>query len=340
MSSGRPAPRPLHVVLYGALVYDLIDLLESKLEVPVAITRLIGTEPAADCAAACAEADVIVAMSNLELPPAPRLRLLQVAGAGLDRIDLALLRPDAYVCNAYGHDIAGAEYVVLAMLSWSHQFVEAHQSFQAGSWRMSGRFTAPRHEELFGKTVAIIGLGPIGLAAARLTKAFGTIVIGLNRTLRERPPFVDELYPLDHLSLVLPRCDFVAVCVAQAPETTGLIGAVALRQMKRDAVIVNVARGPVIEEQALYEALRDRTIGGAVIDAWYQYPYEGDFQARPSRFPFHELPNVLMTPHSAIWTNGMIERRWSVIAQNIEAAATGRWGALQHVVRSGTYRPM
>jgi phosphoglycerate dehydrogenase-like enzyme len=323
----------LRVVLYGALVYDLVDLLQSKLSVPVSITRLMGTEEASVCAAACADADVIVAMSNIELPPAPRLRLLQVAGAGLDRIDLARVPSEAFVCNAYGHEIAAGEYVVLAMLAWCHRFVEAHQSFQTGSWRMSGRFRAPLHEELFGKTVAIVGLGPIGLAAARLTKAFGTSIVGLNRTLGDRPTFVDELYPLSDLSRVLPRCDFVAVCVAQTAETTGLIDAGALRWMKPDAVIVNVARGPVVDEQALYEALRERTIGGAVIDAWYQYPHNGDFQTRPSRFPFHELPNVLMTPHSAIWTNGMIERRWTVIAQNVEAIARGSILSLQHVVR-------
>lgn len=323
----------LRVVLYGALVYDLADLLTSKLSVPVSVTVLMGTEEIGILTAACAEADVIVAMSNLDLPPAPRLRLLQVAGAGLDRIDLARVRPEAFVCNVYGHDVAAGEYVVLAMLAWCHRFVEAHQSFQAGSWRMSGRFRAPLHEELFGKTVAIVGLGPIGLAAARLTKAFGTTVVGLNRTLRECPSFIDELHPLSELSSVLPRCDFVAVCVAQAPETTSLIDAAALRSMKRDAVIVNVARGPVIHEEALFHALRDGTIGGAVIDAWYQYPHAADFQTRPSRFPFHELPNVLMTPHSAIWTKGMIERRWTVIATNVEAIAHDSVVSLQHVVR-------
>ena len=323
----------LRVVFYGALVYDLADLLQSKVSVPLTITRLMGTEDESIRAAACAEADVIVAMSNLELPPAPRLRLLQVAGAGLDRIDVSLVPPEAFVCNVYGHDVAAGEYVVLAMLAWCHQFVEAHQSFQAGSWRMSGRFRAPLHHELYGKTVAIVGLGSIGVAAARLTKAFGTTVIGLNRSVRERPSFVDELAPLSELSRVLPRCDFVAVCIAQTHETTNLIDAAALRRMKRDAVIINVARGPVIEEQALYEALRDRTIAGAVIDAWYRYPNDGDFQMRPSRFPFHELPNVLMTPHAAIWTKGMLERRWTVIAQNIEAIAVGSTGSLQHVVR-------
>jgi phosphoglycerate dehydrogenase-like enzyme len=103
--------------------------------------------------------------------------------------------------------------------------------------------------------------------------------------------------------------------------------------MKRDAVIINIARGGIVDEQALYEALRDKTIGGAVIDAWYRYPSGDDLVARPSELPFHELPNLLMTPHSAVWTRGMIERRWRSIADNIDALARGDTGALQNVIR-------
>ena len=144
---------------------------------------------------------------------------------------------------------------------------------------------------------------------------------------------------LSALPDVLPRLDFLAVCLAQAPETTGLIGRAALLAMKRTAVIINVARGPIIDEHALYDALRDRTIGGAVIDAWYQYPSAEDLTLRPSALPFHELPNLIMTPHSAVWTRGMIERRWSSIAANIDAIARGDAGALQNVVRQPAAAP-
>jgi phosphoglycerate dehydrogenase-like enzyme len=105
--------------------------------------------------------------------------------------------------------------------------------------------------------------------------------------------------------------------------------------MKRTAVIINVARGPIIDEQALYDALRDRTIGGAVIDAWSQYPSGDDLTLPPSSLPFHELPNLIMTPHSAVWTRGMIERRWSSIAANVDAIARGDVGALRNIVRPG-----
>jgi lactate dehydrogenase-like 2-hydroxyacid dehydrogenase len=175
---------PLKIVLNGAVVYHLRDLLQSKLATPAEIVRLAGSETPAQRDEICRDADVLVAIKNHELPLVPGLKLLQVPGAGLDQIDLARVPAQAWVCNAYGHDIASAEYIVLGMLAACHDFIEAHESFKAGSWRLSGRFGAPLHEELHGKTVGVLGLGSIGLATAKLAKAFGTTVIGLNRTPR------------------------------------------------------------------------------------------------------------------------------------------------------------
>jgi len=324
---------PLKIVLHGALVYDLVDVLRLRLAAPATVARLLGTEPAREQEQVLRDADVAIAMTTHGLALPPGLRLLQVPGAGLDLVQLDLVPPGAFVCNAYGHDIAGGEYVVMALLAWCHQLVPAHETFKAGSWRMSGRCGAPLHEELHGKTVGILGLGSIGLAAARLVKPFGATVLAANRSLGERPPFVDELHPLSDLPSLLPRCDFVVVCLAQTPETVGLIGRAAFRSMRRDAVLVNVARGPIVDERAFFEALRDGTIGGAVIDAWYRYPQGGDLRTPPSELPFHELPNVVMTPHTAIWTRGMIERRWAAIAHNVDAIASGSTGELRNVVR-------
>jgi phosphoglycerate dehydrogenase-like enzyme len=101
--------------------------------------------------------------------------------------------------------------------------------------------------------------------------------------------------------------------------------------MKPNAVIINVARGAIIDEDALFFALRDKRIAGAIIDAWYHYPTPENLRVPPSRHPFESLSNVLMTPHSAIWTRGMISRRWTDIAANIDAFASGR--ELVNVVR-------
>ena len=322
---------PTNILLYGALVYELLETLQRKLTLPVIVTRLKEDAPREVLADHLSRADAIIALQYSNMPAAPNLRLLQVPGAGLDQIKFDEVPIHASICNAYGHDVAGGEYVLLAMLAWCHEFVAAHGSMKAGSWHMSGRTGGPLHEELFGKTVGILGLGPIGLAAARLAKAFGTTVLGCNRTLRERPAFVDKIYPLDELHEFLGRCDFVAVCIALAPQTLGLLNRAALMRMKETAVLINVARGAIIHEDALFEALRDKQIAGAVIDAWYRYPTPTDLTIAPSKHPFASLPNVLMTPHSSIWTRGMIERRWTDIAANIDALTSG--AELKNIVR-------
>jgi phosphoglycerate dehydrogenase-like enzyme len=94
--------------------------------------------------------------------------------------------------------------------------------------------------------------------------------------------------------------------------------------MRPEAVLINVARGPIVDEDALYQTLSARTIRGAVLDTWYRYPGPGDPDVQPSRHPFHELDNVVMTPHCSGWTEGLMERRFAVIADNIERLRAGR----------------
>jgi len=96
---------------------------------------------------------------------------------------------------------------------------------------------------------------------------------------------------------MLPVCDFVVLCTALATETEGLIDSRRLALMKRSAFLINISRGSVVDQDAIYAALRDGGIGGAALDVWWQYPDETEPDRRPSRHPFHELPNILMTPH-------------------------------------------
>src|SRR5260370_7424290 len=115
---------------------------------------------------------------------------------------------------------------------------------------------------------------------------------------------------------MLPACDFVVVCTALGPETEKLIDESRLGLMKRSAFLINIARGAVVDEDAVYQALCDRTIGGAALDVWWQYPNTAEPERRPSRHAFHELPNVIMTPHCSGWTAGMVARRWPEVPPN------------------------
>ncbi|HEY8872021.1 MAG TPA: 2-hydroxyacid dehydrogenase [Stellaceae bacterium] len=282
-------------------------------------------------AAALLGAEIVVSEAwGTSMPPAPRLGLLQAPVGGTDMIALAALPPGVTVCNAYGHEAAIAEYIVMAMLVWSHRYFDIATTFRGGSWRDSGVTNGPLHRELGGQTVGIVGLGHIGRETAVRAAALGCRVLGANRTAGAPPPGVDRVFALTELDAMLPLCDAVALCVGLAPETKGLMDRRRLGLMKRDALLINVGRGPVADEDALFHALRDGKIGGAALDAWWRYPTPDQPDIRPSRHPFHQLPNVVMTPHCSAWTEGMARRRGADAARNIDRFVRGE--KLQNVV--------
>jgi phosphoglycerate dehydrogenase-like enzyme len=316
----------MKAVLLGSLASREHQRLVGKLKTAYRVVALVDTTPRDTVAAELADADVVLTLKyDRGFPPAPKLRLLQSIGAGTDAIDSKMLPSGGVLCNAFGHEEAVAEFSLLGMLAWNHDLLEAESSFRAGSWRMSGRMGAPIHSELFGKTLGIIGLGRIGKATATRAKPFGMTVLGCTRTVPATPPAgVDRVYPMTQLDVLLPLCDFLVVACALTRETAGLLDTRCFALMKRSAVLINVARGEVIDETALFNALKDKTIAGGVIDAWYAYPKDAaDMNAPPSKHPFHELNNVIMTPHSSAWTHGMLDRRWDQIAGNLDRLQRG-----------------
>ncbi|MBV9523408.1 MAG: hypothetical protein JO010_11475, partial [Alphaproteobacteria bacterium] len=138
---------------------------------------------------------------------------------------------------------------------------------------------------------------------------------------------------LGELDQILPECDFLLVACPLDAATRGLLDGPRLALCRRSAVLINVARAEIVDEDALYAALRDGVIAGAALDVWYSYPTAKEPHARPSRHPFQELPNVIMTPHCAAWTEGLFERRWSFIAGNLDRFASGM--PLRNIVIGG-----
>lgn len=282
-------------------------------------------------AAALEDAAIVVSEAwRREMPAAPLLKLLQLPVAGTEMVTFAALPPGVTVCNAYGHEQAMAEYAVMAMLVWFHRYFDIAAAFRAGSWRDSGVTNGPFHRELAGQTVGVVGLGQVGRETAARAAALGCRVLGANRTIGEPPPGVALVFALAELEAMLPLCDAVVLCVGLAPETRGLIDAGRLALIKQNAFLINIGRGPVVDEDALFAALRDGTIGGAALDTWYRYPTSDQPDIRPSRHPFHKLPNVVMTPHSSAWTAGMARRRGTDAARNIDRFVRGE--PLLHVV--------
>jgi phosphoglycerate dehydrogenase-like enzyme len=315
----------LRVAFAGTFSASLVEPVRRHLGVACEI--VVADESA--ITAQLGDIDVLVTMA---LTPemgraASRLKLVQVPGAGLDRIDRSALPDEVPLANVYGHETGIAEYVIGAMLALTRDFSRLDIALRAGEWRSQWSVgvapTPPVWPELAGKTLGILGYGHIGQAVARRARAFDMDICAIRRHGRHPtdgdPGFVGGP---DLIGEVLRRSDYLLISMPATSETIGSIDRRRFGLMKPTSFLINVARAEIIDEDALYEALAQRSIAGAVLDVWYRYPREPGCAA-PATRPFHELLNVLMTPHVAGWTDGMLEARAKLIAENIRRVACG-----------------
>jgi phosphoglycerate dehydrogenase-like enzyme len=317
------APHP-RIAFAGAFAARLEAPVRAHLEIPCDVI----VDDERGIVSRLADVDVLVTMAfTPEMAAASRrLKLVQVPGAGLDRIQRAALPAGTHLANAYGHDVGIAEYVIGAMLTLTRSFGRLDASLRRGVWESQWEPTIPpppAWPELAGKTLGILGYGRIGQALARRARAFDMAVWATRqnpaRSDRDGLAFIGGPEALDE---VLRRADYLAVTLSLTEATRGLLGERELGLLTASAMLVNVARADILDEGALYRALAERTIAGAALDVWYRYP-TGAGPTPPSRYPFHELPNVLMTPHVSGWTEGMLAARAKVIAENIHRTTRG-----------------
>ncbi|MFT3717730.1 2-hydroxyacid dehydrogenase [Pseudorhodoferax sp.] len=275
-------------------------------------------------AAQFAAAEVLIGTRlDASMPRLERLRLYHAPAAGTDMIDTARLPAGAALCNCHGHEFAIAEYVFAALLAPHVPLSGADADLRRGEWTYwAGRPNALR-TELGSQTIGLLGFGHIAQAIARCARAFGMRVHAANRS-PVRSADVDRAFALPELHDFLASVDIAVVTLPLVPETQGIVDAAALAAMRPGAVLVNVARGPVVDEQALYDALRRRHLGRAVIDTWYRYPTPAQPVCAPSRLDFAALDNVLMTPHMSGWTEGTVRRRQQTMADNIRRLDQGQ----------------
>lgn len=269
------------------------------------------------------------------VPAGARLQLYHAPFAGHDWIVPDDLPAGVPFCNTHEHETTIAEHVMAGLLEWQTGLMrDTHPRMLAHSFDGRSMHQGPHHRELLGTTVGIVGYGHIGREVARRCKAFGMTVLAISRTRRSEPDLVDWYGTVAELGHLLDRSDFIVTCAPGGPETRGMIGTEQFARMKGDAVIVNVGRGEVIDEAALYAALAARRIRGAVIDVWYRYPSRADPNPRPSRFPLHRLDNIIMSPHNSAWTVAMSERRWRFVAANLDRLSRGE--RLKNICFRGT----
>ena len=320
----KGAEPKLRVAFAGGFAARLADRVQAHLKIPCAV--MVVDE--ARIPAELSDVDVLVTLAfTREMGAAAgRLRLVQVPGAGLDRIDRSSLPQGTWLANAYGHETGIAEYVIGAMLAWSRGFCRLDAALRRGIWESQwavGASAPPVWPELAGKILGILGYGRIGQAVARRARAFDMEICAIRRHItRSETHDVALLGGPDALDEILRRADYLVIALSLSTATRGLLGGRELRLMKPTAVLINVARAEIIDEEALYRALAQKTIAGAVLDVWYRYPTD-DGPTFAGRHAFQELPNVLMTPHVSGWTEGMLEARAELIAENIHRVDRG-----------------
>jgi D-3-phosphoglycerate dehydrogenase len=269
--------------------------------------------------AAVPEADALLVRSATTvdaevLAAAPKLKIVARAGVGLDNVDVdAATERGVLVVNAPTSNIhSAAEHAIALLLTASRQIAAADATLREHTWKRS-KFSGT---EIFGKTVGIVGLGRIGQLVAARIEAFGTHVIAYD-------PYVSparaaqlgiELLPLDEL---LARADFISVHLPKTPETAGLIDKDALAKTKPGVIIVNAARGGLVNEAALAEAVSSGHVRAAGIDVFSSEPCTDS--------PLFELPQVVVTPHLGASTEEAQDRAGTDVAASVRLALAGEF---------------
>jgi len=277
--------------------------------------EVVSVEDAEQLPAALAEAEIFV---GWRVPPehfaaARNLRWLHSASAGVeDCLFPALVASDVVLTNSTGlHSVCIPEHILGQMLVLARNFHAAQRLQQRGEWNRFGVIAfGSGVRELHGSALAILGAGPIGANLARLAAALGMRVRVLRRDPERGVSGAERVCGPDQLHELLGWADFVVVAVPLTAETRGLIGEAELRAMRSDAFLINVARGEVVDEDALVRCLRAGGLAGAALDVFTQEPL-------PAEHPFWALPNLVITPHISGYTPTYFDRVMEVFEDNL-----------------------
>ena len=271
---------------------------------------------AGELKARIAEADVLLCSGlwkNELIPQAPRLALIQSISAGTDQYSRdALQAAGIRVASAQGvNERAVAEHAIALILALARQIPQARDNQTAGKWRGMIGELSQREDELGGKTLLIAGMGRIGSRLATLASAFEMRVVATRRDPSKGAGAADKVVGQDGLLGVLPEADFVALTCPLTPQTENMIDARALAAMKPSAYLINVARGKVVNEPALIEALRQGRLAGAALDCVWEEPL-------PAASALWRVPNLLITPHTAGETRRYEDNVLDLLMENLE----------------------
>ena len=314
MTEPNQSPHRPQVLIAERLAPSVLEVFGDEFDV----RQVDGTDrPALLEALATADALLVRSATRVDaeaLEHAPVLKVVARAGVGLDNVDVpAATDRGVMVVNAPTSNIvSAAEHAIALLLAVARRIPPADASLRSGEWKRS-TFSGV---ELAGKTVGIIGLGKIGQLVAQRLAAFGTDLLAYDPYLApaRAAQLGIELVDLDEL---LSRSDAISVHLPKSPETLGLIGKDQLAKTKPGVLIVNAARGGLVDEQALAEAVRDGQVGGAGLDVFATEPCTAS--------PLFELPQVVVTPHLGASTGEAQDRAGTDVARSVQLALRGEF---------------
>lgn len=279
----------------------------------------------ADAIKQCADCDVLVAMAHEVtdelITHMPRLRYICAMSAGTEQLDtLQALKADVRVTSGRGiHGPQMSELAFLSMIALSREFPRMQRNQQSHIWERWPQ------KLLWGKTVVLVGIGPIAEEMAVRCAAFGLRVIGVSDA-RSAAPHFEKILPRSRLQEAAAAADFLIVLVPLSAQTRHMIDDGVLGAMKRTGILINLARGPVVDEQALIQRLLDGRIAGAALDVFEVEPL-------PSDSPLWGMPNVIVTPRIGGMSDVYAEQVLPLVVHNVRCFLDGRLTEMKNVVR-------
>jgi len=291
------------------------------------------------------DADVIIGWRPTKklLAAAKRLNLFINPGAGVQHLielfrELTKTRQVTLV-NGHGNSYSTAQHAVALLLALLNKVVPHHNWMVQGNWRKGDKDAASI--PLRGRKVGLLGYGAVNSKVHRFLAGFDVEFHALRNNwskLTEAPPTPLVKYVPAELDEFLRAIDILIVSLPSTPKTNGLIGKREFELLGPDGLFVNIGRGPIVDEESLYNALKEKTIAGAAIDVWYNYTPTEDEGGRSSPYncPFHELNNVVLSPHRAASPFRDLTR-WDEVIENISRFGSGRTDFLNVVDTEAGY---
>jgi len=249
-----------------------------------------------------------------------RLKMIQTFAAGVENIDFTAIQnqDDIIVCNSHINAAEVAEYAITLLFAVAKNIIPNDRELRKGDWKYAFGGLNP-NIEIRNKICLILGLGSIGSEIAKRLRAFDVRIIAATRSgISKHADLVEKLVKIDEVKPLVEESDFIILSLPLTSESEGLVDEEFISWMKSDSILVNISRGPIVNEKALFNALRDNRIRGAGLDVWWRYPKKWRGKGNPpSDVPFQELDNLVASPHRAGYSENTEREYFQFAGENI-----------------------